>query len=117
LFTHDGVALRLWLLGIVPPGMAERAIEAAWPGTRTHTTPAKPPIPLTAPPHKTVEAVGGELRLARSEALPIRSDFPTDPIRALLGAPVGLAQHERAVVQILANATFFALADEKDLPF
>ena len=103
LFSHSGVTLRLWLPGIVPPGMAERAIEAAWPGAHTRTTPAKPPIPLTAPPGKTVDAVGGELRLARSEALPIRTDFPADPVRALLGAPVGLASHERAVVQILAR--------------
>ncbi|MFE0024121.1 helicase HerA domain-containing protein [Amycolatopsis sp. NPDC059021] len=102
-FSHAGVALRLWLPGIVPPGMAERSIEAAWPGAHTRTTPAKPPIPLTTPPGKAVDAVGGELRLARSESLPIRSDFPADPVRALLGAPTGLATHERAVVQILAR--------------
>ncbi|MEC3974345.1 helicase HerA domain-containing protein [Amycolatopsis sp. H20-H5] len=102
-FSHSGVTLRLWLPGFVPPGMAERAIEAAWPGAHTRPSPAKPPIPLTAPPGKTVEAAGGELRLARSEALPIRTDFPADPVRALLGAPVGLANHERAVVQILAR--------------
>ncbi|WP_414943849.1 type IV secretory system conjugative DNA transfer family protein [Amycolatopsis sp. cmx-11-32] len=102
-FSHVGVALRLWLPGVVPPGMAERAIEAAWPGAHTRTTPAKPPIPLSNPPGKAVETVGGELRLARSEALPIRSDFPTDPVRALLGAPVGMATHERAVVQVLAR--------------
>ncbi|SEP54046.1 type IV secretory system conjugative DNA transfer family protein [Amycolatopsis saalfeldensis] len=102
-FSHAGVALRLWLPGVVPPGMAERAIEAAWPGARTRTTPARPPIPLSHPPGKSVEAVGGELRLARTEALPIRSGFPVDPVRALLGAPVGLATHERAVVQILAR--------------
>lgn len=102
-FSHSGVILRLWVPGVVPPGMAERAIEAAWPGAHTRTTPAKPPIPRTVPPGKAVEAVGGELRLARSEALPIRSDFPADPVRALLGAPVGLAAHERAVVQILAR--------------
>ncbi|WP_051792435.1 type IV secretory system conjugative DNA transfer family protein [Amycolatopsis jejuensis] len=102
-FSHTGVALRLWLPGVVPPGMAERAVEAAWPGAHTRTAPAKPPIPLSSPPGKNVEAAGGELRLARSEALPIRSEFPTDPARALLGAPVGLAMHERAVVQILAR--------------
>ncbi|MGC7097653.1 type IV secretory system conjugative DNA transfer family protein [Amycolatopsis lurida] len=102
-FSQAGVALRLWLPGIVPPGMAERAIEAAWPGAHTRTTPATPPIPLTVPPGKTVEAAGGELRLARCEALPLRSDFPTDPMRALLSAPAGLASHERAVVQILAR--------------
>ncbi|MFJ4790043.1 type IV secretory system conjugative DNA transfer family protein [Streptomyces sp. NPDC088794] len=46
---------------------------------------------------------GGEMRLARTEALPIRTNFPADPIRALLGAPVGLGPHEQAVVQILAR--------------
>jgi hypothetical protein len=102
-FTDDGVHIRLWVPGLVPPGMVERAIEAAWPGTHTRTTPAKPPIPLAAAAGRQVEAVGGELRLARSEALPIRTEHPADPIRALLGAPVGLGPHERAAVQILAR--------------
>ncbi|WP_086825908.1 type IV secretion system DNA-binding domain-containing protein [Allokutzneria sp. NRRL B-24872] len=102
-FTADGVQIRLWVPGVVPPGMVERAIEAAWPGAHTRTTPAKPPIPTTAPAGRRVEAIGGELRLARSEALPIRTDHAADPIRAMLGAPVGLGPHERACVQILAR--------------
>ncbi|MBE8525771.1 ATP-binding protein [Amycolatopsis sp. H6(2020)] len=102
-FTEDGVQIRLWVPGLVPPGMVERAIEAAWPGAHTRTIPAKPPIPTTAAAGRRVEAVGGELRLARSEALPIRTDHAADPIRALLGAPVGLGPHERACVQILAR--------------
>lgn len=102
-FTDHGVQIRLWVPGPVPPGMVERAIEAAWPGAHTRTTPAKPPLPTTAPPGRRIEAVGGELRLARSEALPIRTEHPADPIRALLGAPVGLGPHERACVQILAR--------------
>ncbi|MBB5891936.1 helicase HerA domain-containing protein [Kutzneria kofuensis] len=102
-FTDDGVQIRLWVPGLVPPGMVERAIEAAWPGAHTRTTPAKPPIPTTAAAGRRVEAVGGELRLARSEALPIRTEHPADPIRAMLGAPVGLGPHERACVQILAR--------------
>jgi energy-coupling factor transporter ATP-binding protein EcfA2 len=47
--------------------------------------------------------IGGELRLARGEALPIRTDFDADPIRALIGAPVGLGRDEYACVQILAR--------------
>jgi hypothetical protein len=99
----DSVQIRLWVPGLVPPGMVERAIEAAWPGAHTRTSAAKPPIPVTAPEGRRIEAVGGELRLARSEALPIRTDHPADPIRALLGAPVGLGPHERASVQVLAR--------------
>jgi hypothetical protein len=102
-FTDDGVQIRLWVPGPVPPGMVERAIAAAWPGSHTRTRPATPPLPITAPEGRRIEAVGGALRLARSEALPIRTDHPADPIRALLGAPVGLGPHERACVQILAR--------------
>lgn len=81
--TDAGLALRVWVPGVVPRGMVERAIQSAWPGAQTDTQPATPPIPL--PPGLQVDAVGGELRLTRNEALPLRTDFPTDPIRALLG--------------------------------
>ncbi|WHT20195.1 type IV secretion system DNA-binding domain-containing protein [Crossiella sp. CA-258035] len=97
-FTVHGLQIRLWVPGPVPPGLIERAIEAAWPGARTHTTPAAPPHHLSH-----VEALGGELRLARPEALPIRTDFTTDPLRALLNAPTSLGPHEHIRVQILAR--------------
>src|SRR5439155_2843337 len=99
----EGVRIQLWVPGVVPLGLVERAIEAAWPGAHTRTEPAQPPLPPETSGGGRVHVVGSELRLARSEALPIRSDFPADPIRALLGAPVGLGLHERAVVQILAR--------------
>ena len=102
-FSSQGVRIQLWVPGVVPPGLVERAIEAAWPGAHTRTHPAEPALPITAPPGQQIETAGGELRLARSEALPIKSDFPADPIRALLGAPVGLGSQERAVVQVLAR--------------
>jgi len=95
-FDREAIRIRLWVPGTVPPGLVERAVEAAWPGARTRTT-AVTPFP------KEVVAVGGELRLARSEALPVRSEFPADPVRALLGAPVGLGPYEQAVVQVLAR--------------
>jgi hypothetical protein len=102
-FTPDGVQIGVWVPGPVPPGMVERAIEAAWPGAHTRTTPARPPIPITPRNRRRIVAVGGELRLARSETLPIRTDHPADPLRALLGAPTGLGPNERAAVQILAR--------------
>ncbi|WP_285500643.1 DUF87 domain-containing protein [Actinokineospora sp. NBRC 105648] len=102
-FSADGVRIQLWVPGTVPPGMVERAVEAAWPGAHTSLGAAVALLPASIAGERQVESVGGELRLARSEALPLRSDFPTDPIRGLLGAPVGLHPHERAVVQILAR--------------
>lgn len=102
-FDRDGVQLRLWVPGSMPPGLVERAIEAAWPGARTATASADPPLPQPAGEGTRVLTTGGELRLARSEALPIRTDFAADPIRALLGAPAGLGPHDAACVQVLAR--------------
>ncbi|WP_416968215.1 type IV secretory system conjugative DNA transfer family protein [Streptomyces sp. 4F14] len=96
-FDRETIRLRLWVPGTVPQGAVERAVEAAWPGAHTRTTPAP------AAPGHAVECAGGEMRLARTEALLLRTAFPADPIRALLGAPVGLGHGEEAVVQILAR--------------
>ena len=101
-FGHDGLQIRLWIPGAVPPGMVERAIEAAWPGAHTRTDEPDTPIPAAGDDRRQL-VTAGTLRLARSEALPIRTDFDTDPIRALLGAPVGLGLHETACVQVLTR--------------
>ncbi|PZS24058.1 MAG: type VI secretion protein [Pseudonocardiales bacterium] len=102
-FSHDGVTIQLWVPGPVPPEMVERAIEAAWPGAHTRTNRATPPLPTATPPGRRRLVTGGALRLGRPEALPIRSEFPTDPLRALLGAPVGLGVEDHACVQLLAR--------------
>ncbi len=101
-FTSTGVSIRIWVRGPVPPGLVERAIEAAWPGAHTRTEPAKPPLPATTAKERAV-ITGGELRLARPEALPLRTRFDTDPVRSLVGAAVGLRRDEYACVQILAR--------------
>jgi hypothetical protein len=102
-FDADAVRIQVWVPGVIPPGMVERAIEAAWPGSHTRTMPATTPLPETVTDGEVRLRVGGEMRLARSEALPIRTDFDVDPIRALFGAQVGLGRREQACVQILAR--------------
>ena len=100
-FTRAGLALRMWVPGTVPPGMVERAIEAAWPGARALELPL-PVSPL--PPASPRDAVaGGQLVLARSEALPLATKHEVDPLRALIGAASGLATGQGACVQILAR--------------
>lgn len=101
LFAATGAAIRIWVPGRVPPGLVERAVQAAWPGAHTHTTAAEPPFP-TIDDRRHVVA-GGELRLARPDALPIRTDADTDPIRPLFGAAAGMAADELACVQLLAR--------------
>ena len=101
-FSQTGVQIGMWVPAAIPPGLVERALEAAWPGARTTTSPAPPPLP-SCPPGQRQVVVAGQLRLARPEALPIRTDFDADPVRALLTAATGLGPHEHAAVQILAR--------------
>jgi hypothetical protein len=101
-FTSTGATIRLWVPGAVPPGLVERAVEAAWPGSHTRIELARTPLPTVEPGRRRV-VTGGELRLARPEALPLRTRFDADPVRALFGAAVGLGHHEAACVQVLAR--------------
>ncbi|OKJ95644.1 type IV secretory system conjugative DNA transfer family protein [Amycolatopsis sp. CB00013] len=101
-FGEHGVTVQFWVPGVIPPSLVERAVEAAWPGAHTRTSPATSPFPAVPAGRRRI-TIGGQLRLARTEALPIRTSFEADPIRGLLGAPVGLGRDERACVQILAR--------------
>ena len=92
-----GLGVSLWVPACVAPGLVERAVEAAWPGAQTTTTPAVPPLPAGA------AATGGELRLAAGDHYPLKTDHRVDPLRPLLGALSGLSEHEQACVQVLAR--------------
>ncbi|MFD0883749.1 type IV secretory system conjugative DNA transfer family protein [Streptosporangium algeriense] len=97
LFAHDCVRIRLWVPGVVPQHLVEHAVEAAWRSARTAVHEPTPPVPLTG------ETTGGQLILARGERLPIKHDHRTDPLRALMGAAVGIPAWQHAAVQILAR--------------
>src|SRR5271166_578412 len=93
-----GLRISMWVPGLIPPGLVERAVEAAWPGAHAITTsPAGPALPTG------VLATGGTLRLARAEILPLRTGLPADPLRALAGAAAALGDGEHAVLQVLAR--------------
>jgi len=97
-----GLQILLWVPGVVPAGLVERAIEAAWPAARTSTTPATGPE--SGPLGVDVGAVtAGELRLAAPEVFPLRFEHDADPLRALLGAAAGLEATDRVCVQVLAR--------------
>jgi hypothetical protein len=94
-----GIDVALWVPAGIPPGFVERAVESAWPGARTETEEAHPPLAL--PGHATV--TGGELRLSAAEHYPIRADHRADPLRPLLGALGAASPDEQVCVQVLAR--------------
>ena len=102
-----GLAISLWVPATVPPGLVERAVEAAWPGAATETTPASPPLVGLGSSGVGSSGVGlvtgGALRLAAGDHYPLKTDHRVDPLRPLLGALSGLGEDEQACVQILAR--------------
>jgi len=98
LWDRDGVRIGLWVPGCIPPGLVERAVEAAWPAARAIVTGQPPaPIPLATP------CAGGAMRLADREWFPLRTDHAADPLRSVFGAARDLCDGEAAAVQILAR--------------
>lgn len=96
-WSTAGLQVGIWVPGSVPPGLVERAVEAAWPAARTTTVDPTPPIALDAQP------TGGALRLAAPEWFALRAEHPADPLRALLAAASDLGAGESAAVQVLAR--------------
>ena len=95
--SDAGLTISWWVPGTVPAGLVERAVEAAWPGARTETVPAEPPLVGAG------VATGGELRLALPEHYPLRTGHKVDPLRPLLGSLDGIGESDSACVQILAR--------------
>lgn len=95
--SEAGLEIAWWVPDAVAPGLVERAVEAAWPGARTETVTATPPLTGAG------VATGGSLRLALPEHYPLRSDHKVDPLRSLLGALDAMAEDETACVQLLVR--------------
>jgi hypothetical protein len=97
-WTGRTLTIRMWVPGSIPPGAAEAAVRAAWPGSTVVTTDAAPPIPTDLP-----LAAGGALWPQQPDTIPLRAEHDTDPLRALLAAGAAVRHHEHACVQILAR--------------
>ena len=96
----EGLRIRMWVPATVPPGLVEHAVESAWPGARTTVLDQVPALVKAA---ATTRIEAGRLIPARSQAVPLRVKFDTDPLRPLLGTFGALARGEAGYMQILAR--------------
>jgi hypothetical protein len=97
-FADRAAQLRLWVPGVIPPGLVERAVTAAWPATTCTTRHhPDPPLPDTIPTTATV------LRQARAASYPLRTDHDADPLRGLLDVGAGTRDGEHLLVQVAAR--------------
>src|SRR6266542_1882089 len=94
---RGGSAFRLWLPGSIPPGLVERALAAAWPGTSVSAEARVPPSGFEG------WLASCELRLSGPEWRLLGGSEGADPLRLVLGQLAGLAQGEQALVQLLVR--------------
>jgi hypothetical protein len=94
--SQQGTAFGLWVPGSVPPGLVERAIASAWPGTTTTET-----EPDQISSERALAAC--ELVLSGPEWFPLGGADGADPLALVLGQLAGLGEGARALVQVLAQ--------------
>jgi hypothetical protein len=97
-----GSQFRLWVPGSVPPGLVERAVASAWPGTTTAVD-SNPEVDGDLATQSESELAATELVLSGPDWFPLgRSDGP-DPLRLLLGQLTELGDTDAALVQVVAR--------------
>jgi hypothetical protein len=94
---RSGSAFRLWLPGSIPPGLVERALAAAWPGTSVSAEARVPPSRFEG------WLACCKLRLSGPEWRLLGGSEGPDPLRLVLGQLAGLADGEQALVQLLVR--------------
>ncbi len=94
----EQISFVLWVPSSVPPGLVERAVEAAWPGSHATAGSTNP-----APGRCRTEVTA--LTLANDDWFPIGSGPTNDSFRLVLAAMTGLESEESATVQVLARPT------------
>lgn len=94
----DGSRFRLWVPRLVPPGLVERAVAAAWPGTTTTAVAAQTEL-FPAPG----ELAATELVLSGPDWFPLGGRNGPDALRLLLGQLADLDDEEAALVQVIAR--------------
>jgi hypothetical protein len=98
--SENGTTFHVWVPRVIPPGLVERAICAAWPGASATTKEQVAAEPLE--PAQTV-SVTSELTLSGPDWFPLNGGANPDPLPLILGQLAGLTGPERALVQVISR--------------
>jgi hypothetical protein len=96
----EEVELAVWVPRVVPPGLVERAVEVAFPGSRAEAADADAMAALRRAPGY-VEVT--ELALAEPEWYPIGGAPGDDLLGLALASVAGLGDDEHAAIQVVAQ--------------
>ena len=98
--SEAGTTFGVWVPKVIPPGLIERAVSAAWPGASATIEPADAAEQTIAP--GTVQ-VTSELALSGAGWFSLDTSMRPDPLPLILGQLSGLDGPERALIQIIAR--------------
>lgn len=97
----EQVEVSVWVPNVVPPGLVERAIEVAWPGTRTASDTEDALEHIAGDDGVPTEA--SELVLAEAEWFPVGGMAGENPLALAHAALGNLLEGEAAAIQVLAR--------------
>lgn len=101
--SETGTTFRLWVPKVIPPGLIERAVSAAWPGASASTEPVAVDEPDTAYPRRGMVRVTSELALSGPGWFSLDASLKPDPLPLILGQLSGLTGSERVLIQVIAR--------------
>jgi hypothetical protein len=101
--SETGTVFRLWVPKVIPPGLIERAVSAAWPGASASTKPVALNEPDTAYPPQGMVRLTSELALSGPGWFSLDASLNPDPLPLILGQLSGLIDSERALIQVIAR--------------
>jgi hypothetical protein len=96
--SEAGTTFGVWVPKVIPPGLIERAVSAAWPGASATIEPATEQtiVPSTV-------QVTSELALSGPGWFSLDTSMKPDPLPLILGQLSGLDGPEHALIQIIAR--------------
>ncbi len=94
--SETGTVFRLWVPKVIPPGLIERAVSAAWPGASASTEPVAPDEPDTAYPPRGMVRLTSELALSGPGWFSLDASLNPDPLPLILGQLSGLTRRSSA---------------------
>jgi hypothetical protein len=98
--SEAGTTFGVWVPKVIPPGLIERAVSAAWPGASVTTEPADAAAPTVS---REWVQVTSELALSGPGWFSLDTSISPDPLPLILGQLSGLTGPERALIQVIAR--------------
>ncbi|MHB1860641.1 MAG: type IV secretion system DNA-binding domain-containing protein, partial [Solirubrobacteraceae bacterium] len=95
-----GTTFGVWVPRVIPPGLVERAVGAAWPGASVTPVPA---VESPQPAASGMVSATTELVLSGPGWFALNASIDPDPLPLILAQLAGMGEGEQALIQVIAR--------------